>query len=280
MGNDVGGAFGREPSSPYVAYLQDSRKSLNALIFLAPVLTVYHVGIWFMHTLDLRMANGADVMLAEMLNLLYIMGLSALRTFAPEAGTPGGLAEGFLRTFSSFFALFLVVFILLLKQHWEPGRWRFRPGVLFLMFLESALFALPLFAIEWLIKYIGAFGAIPMMAGENPPGGGWAAGLVLSMGAGVYEEFLFRMLLMGLLFYLGKNLCRLKGWPLYCLALGAQALSFAGFHYLPWSNETWVLAVFVFRVVAGLYFGYLYQERGLGIAAGAHVLYDIGAVTF
>ena len=41
------------------------------------------------------------------------------------------------------------------------------------------------------------------------------------------------------------------------------------------NGEEFVLDKFVFRAVAGLYFATLYVFRGLGIAVGAHVLYDL-----
>lgn len=278
MSHDVRSAFHGEPSSPYVAYLGDSQRPLNALLFLSPVLAVYHFGLWFINSQYHQVANGADVMLAEMLNLVYFVGLAALRWASPEMAAADGVAVWFLRSFSSLFALFLVVFSLLFLEHLEPGRWRFKPLTFVWMLLECGLFALPLFALEGLVKYVAAHGTLALSAA---PGlfGDWLAGLVLSTGAGVYEEFLFRMLLMGALFRLGAGAFSSKGTVLYCLVMLAQALAFAGFHYLPWSNEAFVLPAFVFRLVAGLYFGYLYQERGLGVAAGTHVAYDVIAVS-
>ena len=278
MSHDVRSAFRGEPSSPYVAYLHDSQMPLNILLFLLPVLTVYHFGLWFVNSQYRQVANGADLMLAEMLNLVYFAGLAGLRWLAPEAAAGTGAAVWFLRTFSSLFALLLVVFSLLFLQHLQPGRWRCKPLLFVLMTLESVLFALPLFALEGLIKYIAAHDTLVLSAAAGPLDD-WLAELVLSTGAGVYEEFLFRVLLMGLLFRLGAGVLSPRGTALYCVVMLTQALAFAGFHYLPWSSETFVLPVFVFRLVAGLYFGYLYQERGLGIAAGAHAAYDVIAVS-
>lgn len=278
MSHDVRSAFHGEPSSPYVAYLGDSQRPLNALLFLSPVLAVYHFGLWFVNSQYRQVANGADVMLAEMLNLVYFAGLAALRWAAPETAAADGAAVWFLRTFSSLFALFLVVFSLLFLEHLRPGRWRFKPLTFAFMALESALFSLPLFALEGLVKYVAAHGTLTLSAAAGPLSD-WLAGLVLSTGAGVYEEFLFRMLLMGALFRMGAGALAPKGTALYCLVMLAQALAFAGFHYLPWSNEAFALPAFVFRLAAGLYFGYLYQERGLGVAAGTHVAYDVVAVS-
>lgn len=277
MPEPVKKAFAGEPSSPYVAYLQDSQQPLNALIFLLPILAVYHFGIWFLR--DLRVANGAAVMLAEGVNLLYFAGLAGLRALSPELAAEDGVAAWFLRTFSSLFALFFVAFTLLLWQNVSArGRWRFKPKVFFFMFLESVLFALPLLALDWVVRYIAEYPAVALSA---VPGGApqdWLAGLVLSAGAGVYEEFLFRLLLMGGMFWAGRHLLGLSELPRYWLAMLGQALAFAAFHYLPWSPEEFLLPVFTFRLAAGLYFGYLFQERGLGITAAGHAVYDILAV--
>ena len=94
------------------------------------------------------------------------------------------------------------------------------------------------------------------------------------MGAGIYDEALFRLLLFtGLL-----RLLRLVRAPTG-VAAGFAALASAAFfsaaHHVGPFGEAFDSTVFLFRLLAGLYFALLYQLRGFGIAVGAHACYDV-----
>lgn len=102
-----------------------------------------------------------------------------------------------------------------------------------------------------------------------------AAQLVVSLGAGIYEELLFRVLLVSGLLGLGM----LLGWrrPIaLAVAVAGSALIFSGFHYLGPLGDQFSLPSFTFRAIAGLLLTGLYAARGFGIAAWTHALYDIG----
>jgi hypothetical protein len=99
--------------------------------------------------------------------------------------------------------------------------------------------------------------------------------IMLSLGAGVYEELLFRVLLVGAL-ALGAR--RVLGWrPAYAgvAAAVAGALLFSLFHYVGPYGDPWSLPSFTFRFLAGLAFSALFLVRGFGITAWTHALYDI-----
>lgn len=103
--------------------------------------------------------------------------------------------------------------------------------------------------------------------------------IALAAGAGLYEELLFRALLLGggiLSFFL---LARVLGWSdavrpaLVALALALSSLVFAWAHRVgdPMAFEP---EVFAFRALAGLVFGGVFLLRGLAVAAWAHAGYD------
>lgn len=99
--------------------------------------------------------------------------------------------------------------------------------------------------------------------------------LMLSLGAGLYEELLFRVLLVGALALLGE---RVLGWrrrEAGIMACVVGALLFSGFHYIGPFGDPWQLASFTFRFLAGLVFSALYLTRGFGITAWTHALYDV-----
>ena len=99
--------------------------------------------------------------------------------------------------------------------------------------------------------------------------------LMISMGAGIYEELLFRVILVSGLGWLATTIF---GWSatrssVWAVVLGA--LLFAAFHYLGPYGDRLALGSFVFRTVAGLLFSGLYLLRGFGITAWTHALYDV-----
>ena len=100
------------------------------------------------------------------------------------------------------------------------------------------------------------------------------ARLTLSLGAGLYEELLFRVVIVALLangFRLLFGVSRV--WSgVWATAIGA--ILFSAFHYVGPLGEPMRLESFVFRALAGLAFSGLYLTRGFGITAWTHALYD------
>jgi len=57
------------------------------------------------------------------------------------------------------------------------------------------------------------------------------------------------------------------------LIVVVSGILFSLYHYL--GNEPFYWPSFIFRTVAGIYFGVLFMFRGFGVTAGAHTAYDI-----
>ena len=94
------------------------------------------------------------------------------------------------------------------------------------------------------------------------------------IGAGIYEEVIFRLgLFVGL--YLLLRVVQLPRVVAAPLAAVAAALAFAAAHHVGPYGEPMRPDYFVFRTVAGLYFTLLFIARGFGIAVGAHAGYDV-----
>jgi len=120
-------------------------------------------------------------------------------------------------------------------------------------------------------KLMGSLQALSISPIQRTP---WATRLMLSLGAGLYEELFFRVLLVGGLaagarIILGFSK-RLSG----ILAAVVGALIFSAFHYIgPYGDELH-LQSFIFRALSGLAFSGLFLLRGFGITAWTHALYD------
>lgn len=241
-------------------YVENSAAPLTGFFFALPLLVVYHVGLWWLNTFaGLRWANAVDIAIAD--------GLGAF-------GMAGPLLS------------FILVVVVFLVMHAMTGRsWHWPPTYTWLlMILESLVLALPVFILSRLVVKLLNYFSLSAVDGAGEVS--WRANLVLSCGAGVYEEFFFRILVMGaLVMFFNKALGIGSGWK-FMLAALFQALLFSAFHHLPGGPEEILslaqareaVPVFTFRTVAGLYFAFLYIERGFGIAAGAHAGYDLMVV--
>jgi len=99
--------------------------------------------------------------------------------------------------------------------------------------------------------------------------------LMLSLGAGIYEELLFRVVLVSLFAWVAHRVFGFRPLIAGTSATIAGALVFSAFHYIGPYGDAWQLYSFVFRTIAGLFFSALYLTRGFGITAWTHALYDV-----
>ncbi len=99
--------------------------------------------------------------------------------------------------------------------------------------------------------------------------------LMISLGAGIYEELLFRVILVSGLAWLARGVFGWTAIPSGAFAVVVGALIFAAFHYIGPYGDRLQLASFTFRTVAGVLFSGLFLLRGFGITAWTHALYDV-----
>ena len=140
------------------------------------------------------------------------------------------------------------------------------------MAIESVFIAIGLWVMSrGLRPLLGRLGIVLQVAG---PVDDTTANLISYLGAGIYEEAIFRLALFGGLCWL----LRQGGLPevlVVMVAAGAATLAFAAAHHVGPGGEPFDSYAFVFRTLAGLYFTIVYRFRGFGIAVGAHACYDV-----
>jgi len=235
------------------AYWRESRRPLASLAFILPLLALYEGGVLVLGARAMR--NGADVWLRRLLDALG---------------------------FGQYLLLPLLTICLLLAWHHTTGdRWRLSAGVVYAMYAECVLLGLVLLAIGHLqgalVQSIDA-GPVPASLAEFVRFR-WLGRLVGFFGAGIYEEVLFRLMLLpaaiGLLKLagVGANARVVSG-------VVATSLLFSLAHYIGAQGESFEAFSFVFRFLAGGFFAIVFVSRGFGIAAGTHALYDIFAGMF
>lgn len=171
-----------------------------------------------------------------------------------------------------FSALLVAVMVFLIARDMRKHG-GLRGPVLLGMTLESALLAAVFGLVIGLAtaKVITAFGLSQPALTEL----GFSTALMVSLGAGFYEELLFRVLLVSALLLLAR---RVLGWGPMAAGIFATlggALAFSAIHYVGPLGDQVTSQSFVFRTLAGLAFSGLYVTRGFGITAWTHALYDV-----
>src|SRR6266566_4558459 len=151
---------------------------------------------------------------------------------------------------------------------------RLRGRVFAAMLGESVLLA-SLFGLAVGSVTSGVLGLLQTLALPPTRDLDWWTRLMVSLGAGIYEELLFRVVLVGAL----ATACRaLFGWRPITAGLAATlggAAIFSAFHYIGPYGDRLQLYSFLFRMIAGVFFSALYLVRGFGITAWTHALYDV-----
>ena len=232
------------------AYWQDSRKPRYSLILALPLFIIYQVlEALTPATRGGELRNGADVILETM--------------FYRLAGPRGPML---LAAILVGVGLWLVI-----RDYQRSGR-TLRFPVLLVMLGEATVLALGFgIIVSAITSQLVRPTAMLQQSVEQMP---TTTKLMLSLGAGLYEELLFRVLLVGSLAWAGR---RLLGWRPLVAGIWAAligAFIFSAFHYIGPYGDRLTAYSFVFRTIAGLAFSALFLLRGFGITAWTHALYD------
>ncbi len=155
-----------------------------------------------------------------------------------------------------------------------------RPRLFAGMLVESVLYAMVLGSVASVLTSLLLHGQLGLVAqsGGGPGGAegfGLSTQLMISLGAGIYEELLFRVILVTGLAAFARGVLRWHPGAARVFAALIGALVFSFFHYIGPYGDEFTLGSFTFRAVAGLLFSGLYLLRGFGITAWSHALYDV-----
>ncbi len=174
----------------------------------------------------------------------------------------------------------LLMVVILLAWHIAGKHpWRFDPFVIPGMLGEALLWSAPLFVFNK-VMHVATFTAMTAGSGATDIAHSeWFDGIVLSFGAGIYEELVFRLICITLLVILLIDVCKLPRAAAGVFIALASATLFAAHHHPPLGSAPYNTVDFMFRTAAGLYLAGLFIFRGFGIAAGCHALYNVIAVT-
>jgi len=220
---------------------------LPCLVFILPILIAYEAGvIWLGGPSADALRAGADAWVRQ--------GLATL-----------GLTDRWLPP--------IALTSTLLTWHALDRRdWRFHPATPLGMAAESLFLALCLILSSKLVDL--GFSRLdgPSLLATGPRIS--LAPAIGFLGAGLYEEALFRLAMIPVLYRMSRLLLIP---PLYActLAVTASSLAFSLAHHAGVPGETFTWFAFIFRWLAGVFFAWVFVTRGFGVAVGTHTAYDL-----
>ncbi|MBI4716710.1 MAG: CPBP family intramembrane metalloprotease [Planctomycetes bacterium] len=158
-----------------------------------------------------------------------------------------------------------VVAILLATHAFSGERWRVHWSEVGRMYIEALALAVPLLLLNLMIPLQAAAETSASLLRQ----------VALGVGAGVYEELVFRLMFITAVFMVGADLLGFDRGATAAVAVLLSAAVFAAHHHHPVGIEPFRFSRFVFRALAGVYLAVIFWYRGYGPAAGCHAAYNV-----
>ena len=224
-------------------YFKQSKSSFYSFIFILPLFIIYELGISAISSKDLTtVRNGADVLLRKILATVGISGVY-------------GMALLFL------FGVVAAFFV-------NKGRFKdlkIKSNYFLIMIFESFFWSIILFLVLSQGQLLLAKGSAKLLIQQ----------IVLSIGSGIFEEFVFRVILVSGLALIVGLFCKKQYILKILISIIIAAVIFSAFHFIGEYADIPKTSLFILRFVAGVILGYIYILRGFGIAAYSHSFYNL-----
>ncbi|KKO19540.1 MAG: hypothetical protein DCC43_14695 [Candidatus Brocadia sp.] len=227
------------------SYYLRSKNIANSFLFILPLLALYEVGIALQGS-SIKNASGVFI-----------------ENFFTLFGKNGHLV------FNSLVITFFLISIVYIEK---KERLNFQTFVF--MFFESMVYALFIGTVLGFFVYQILF---PYALAQPFSMNMWL-GVILSIGAGVYEEIVFRLLLITALSFIFATLLKVSKPLSAVISIMTAALLFTAMHYVGTLGDVFTNANFTFRALSGVILSAIFLFRGLGIAVYTHAIYDVLSV--
>jgi hypothetical protein len=217
---------------------------LTSMLLVFPLFLVYQVGVLLLPEVH----NGADLVTTQLLSLLH-----------------GQLNVYILVNVG--LALLFIITILVMRRRNEFELRLFLPVV-----FESAIYALFMGSLILFVMQ-NVLHVPPGLSTSGPPNVSLFGKIILSFGAGVHEELVFRLILVSAFTALGTRVFGFRrGIAVAFSFLLSSALFSAAHHVI--GGEPFGVNVFIYRLLCGVIFATLFEVRGFAVAVYTHALYD------
>jgi membrane protease YdiL (CAAX protease family) len=223
-------------------YLQKSKSPFYSFIITLPIFLLYELGLFLMRGTEFSyIKNGADVLIEDMIATL-----------------------GFDIFYISSSIFLLAFFIIAYYQKKNYDSFTIYKSYLSIMLFESFVYALLLFLL------LGNMSLYLMDISVQDI----KFNIILSLGAGIYEELIFRVFSIFVLYkFISFIFKSMRHFSTQFFALLLSSILFSLFHFM--GTESFSQEAFTIRFIAGILLGILYINRGFGITAITHSFYDI-----
>ena len=243
-------------------YAETSNHPLEIILFLSPLIVLYELGLVLWLRMDQQvLTNRAH---GGLVNFFRLFGVRAEDLHVSAMSLP-----------SVALILTLLIWQVMSRLPWKI-RWRTIP----LMWLESFALAAPLLVLAAVIGRAHFVMASNQVSEDSIRALDVVGRASMAAGAGIYEELLFRMALMGGLHMLLFDVAKMKERSAWLIALVVSSILFTVYHPIRDNMGALQWGRVIFLMVAGGWFGVVFQARGFGIAAGTHAAYDATALLF
>lgn len=235
------------------SYFSVSRSHRYSILFALPLLIGYEaLAALLAEPGKAELRNGADALLRAV--------------FLGVAGAHGS---------ALFIGVISLIGVGLVVRDLRASRDRFRPIIFLGMLGEAAAVAIAFGFVIGLAtaKLLGTLHVLAITQGPLQQTT-WTTRLMLSLGAGLYEELFFRVLLVTGLAAAARIVLGAGRRTAGIVATLVGAFIFSAFHYIGPYGDPFQVQSFVFRMLSGIAFSGLYLLRGFGITAWSHALYD------
>ncbi|MSR33409.1 MAG: CPBP family intramembrane metalloprotease [Phycisphaerales bacterium] len=243
-------------------YAEASNSPLEILFFLAPLVALYEFG------LVLWLRNGQQVLTNRahggLVNFFRLFGVRAEDLHVSAMSLP-----------SLALICTLLIWQIVARLPWKI-LWKTIP----FMWLESFALAAPLLVVAILIGRVHVLLATNQAGEQSIRALDFVGRASMAAGAGIYEELLFRMALMGALHMLLFDVAKMKDRYAWMIALVISSMLFTVYHPIRDTTGDYQWGRVIFLMLAGSWFGLVFQLRGFGVAAGTHAAYDATVLLF
>jgi membrane protease YdiL (CAAX protease family) len=223
-------------------YWRTSRSVPVAVLFVAPLWLAYEVAL---HLVDSELRNAAE---RSVKTMLWWLG-------------PGSV---FVRAFVLAIIGWAVIDVVSRRV---PLHRLFAPFLVECVLLATLLGPAVAFVLQTF--------TLASAAAPGPPDTPLPIAMLLSVGAGLYEEFVFRLVLLGGAFVLLVRAFGASQTVAFGIALAGSSLAFAAYHHAGPFGEPFTARAFWFRLGAGILLGLIFALRGLAVVVYLHALYDV-----